>query len=201
MNSALGTRAAGASAPMASTERTKPRICVATSVRCARSTLAALPGSSWHARSASKRWSPAPLLERTQSSEWKSHRGAQRLFEWGLARSNVRSRVLPVPQPPLRHGREIAPRSGTTTPAVSFSQILALEALEETPAAHTRARMAVLPDYEGQPHSPDHGKLAHAQAAKDQRRRSGWKRDNQSRACHPSRVPARLEPIECRREG
>jgi hypothetical protein len=81
MSSALGTRAAGASAPNASTERTKPRICDVTSVRWARSTSAALPGRSWHARSVSKRWSPAPLPERTQSSEWKSHRGAQRFFE------------------------------------------------------------------------------------------------------------------------
>jgi predicted acetyltransferase len=70
------------------------RICDMTSVRWARSTSAASPGPSWHARSVSKRWSPTPLPEQTQSSEWKSHPGAQRFFERGVAYSNVRSRVL-----------------------------------------------------------------------------------------------------------
>ena len=55
MNSALGTRAAGASGPVASTERTKPRICDATSVHWVPSTSAGSPGRSWHARSVSKR--------------------------------------------------------------------------------------------------------------------------------------------------
>jgi hypothetical protein len=31
----------------------------------------------------------APLFERTQSSEWKSHRGAQRFFERGVAHSRM----------------------------------------------------------------------------------------------------------------
>jgi len=75
--------------------------------------------------------------------------------------------------------------------------------LGETPTPHARARMTALSDYEGQPHTRDHGKLPHAQAAKDRRRRSRWKRDN-----HPAlairrgaQQAARLEQIECRREG
>ena len=57
------------------------RICDVTSVRWARSTSTVLLGRSWHARSVSKTWSPAPLPGRTPYSEWKSHRGAQRFFE------------------------------------------------------------------------------------------------------------------------
>jgi Acetyltransferase (GNAT) domain len=78
MNFSRGMPAVGGLVATASTAPTAPRPCVATSVRSARSTSAALPGPGSRVRCGFRNWSRVRLRMRTQSSRQRARRGVRR---------------------------------------------------------------------------------------------------------------------------